>query len=204
PGYNPNDYTASSPEQRRNRAVVDAFEPGSTMKIFTIAAGLSAGTIQPTQRLYCEKGAMAVDNVVIRDTHPSEWLSISQVLAQSSNICAAKIGLALGDGLYEAFRRFGFGERTGEELPGESSGTLHPRGRPWVQVETAAASFGQGISVTNLQMAMAAAAIANGGELLEPVLIRKVTTASGEVVRQSARQVRRRGVSKRVAQQLAG
>lgn len=203
PGYNPNDYTASSPEQRRNRAVVDAFEPGSTMKIFTIAAGLAAGTIQPTQRLYCEKGAMAVDNVVIRDTHPAEWLSISQVLAQSSNICSAKVGLALGEGLYETFRRFGFGERTGIELPGESSGTLRPRGRPWVQVETAAASFGQGISVTNLQMAMAVAAIANGGELLEPTLIGKVVTANGELVRQAAPRVRRRVISKKVANQLA-
>lgn len=204
PGYNPNDYRKSSPEQRRNRAIVDAFEPGSTMKIFTVAAGLAAGTIQPTQQLFCEKGVMAVDNVVIRDTHPAEWLPLPQVLAQSSNICAAKIGLGMGgDALYEAFRRFGFGERTGVELPGESSGTLRPRGRPWVQVETAAASFGQGISVTNLQLAMATAAIANGGELLEPVLIHKVTTASGEVVRQGAPQVRRRVVSKRVADQLA-
>lgn len=203
PGYNPNDYTQSSPEQRRNRAVVDAFEPGSTMKIFTVAAGLAAGTLDPTQQLYCEKGAMAIDNVVIRDTHPAEWLSVPQLLAQSSNICAAKVGLGLGEGLYEAFRRFGFGERTGLDVPGESSGTLRPRGRPWVQVETAAASFGQGISVTNLQLAMATAAIANGGELLEPTLIRKVTTASGEVVRQGAPRVRRRVVSKKVADQVA-
>lgn len=203
PGYNPNDYAQSSPEQRRNRAVVDAFEPGSTMKIFTVAAGLAAGTLQPTQQLYCEKGAMAIDNVVIRDTHPAEWLSLPQVLAQSSNICTAKVGLGLGEGLYEAFRRFGFGERTGIELPGESSGTLRPRGRPWVQVETASAAFGQGISVTNLQLAMATAAIANGGELLEPILISKVTTASGEVVRQSAPRVRRRVVSKKVADQVA-
>jgi cell division protein FtsI (penicillin-binding protein 3) len=203
PGYNPNDYGQSSPEQRRNRAVVDAFEPGSTMKIFTVAAGLAAGTLQPTQQLYCEKGAMAIDNVVIRDTHPAEWLSVPQLLAQSSNICAAKVGLGLGEGLYEAFRRFGFGERTGIDVPGESSGTLRPRGRPWVQVETAAASFGQGISVTNLQLAMATAAIANGGELLEPTLIGKVTTANGEVVRQGAPRVRRRVVSKKVADQVA-
>ncbi len=204
PLYNPNDYGSSDQSERRNRAVSDSFEPGSTMKIFTVASGLAAGTIQPTQQLYCEKGAMAIDNVVIRDTHPAEWLPLTQVLAQSSNICSAKIGLGVGgDGLYEALRRFGFGQRTGVELPGESSGTLRPRGRQWVQVETASASFGQGISVTNMQLAMATAAIANGGELLEPILVSKVTTASGELVRQAAPRVRRRVVSKVVASQVS-
>ena len=204
PGYNPNDYRQSDPGQRRDRGLTDAFEPGSTVKIFTIAAGISAGVITPTQRLFCEKGMMAVDNVVIRDTHPASWLTISQVLAQSSNICAAKVGLSMGGNkLYTAFRRFGFGLETGVPLPGESSGTLRPRGRPWVQVETASASFGQGMSVTNLQLAMATAAIANGGVLMEPVIVKKVTTATGEVVRKSASRIRRRVVSKRVARTVA-
>lgn len=204
PGFNPNDYRKSSPMQRRNRAVNDTFEPGSTMKIFTVAAGLEAKTLKPTEQLFCEKGAMRVDNVTIRDTHPSGWLPVSQILAQSSNICSAKIGLSLGEEkLYEAFRRFGFGQRTGAPLPGESSGTLRPQGRPWVQVETASASFGQGIGVTNLQLAMATAAIANGGNLMEARLIKRVTTADGEVVRESAPRVRRRVVSQRVANQLA-
>ncbi|HET9953286.1 MAG TPA: penicillin-binding protein 2, partial [Polyangiaceae bacterium] len=171
PQFNPNDYRESEPEARRDRALTEAFEPGSTAKIFTVSAGLAANVLRPTDKLYCEKGTMAVDNVVIRDTHPSEWLTLAQVLAVSSNICAAKIGLSLGaDRLYEALRRFGFGEPTGLPFPGEASGTLRPRGRAWVQVETAAASFGQGVSVTNLQLAMAAAAIANGGELMEPIL----------------------------------
>lgn len=204
PFYNPNDYRESEPGERRNRTHTDAFEPGSTMKMFTVAAGLQHGVISPTQKLYCEKGMMPVDNVVIRDTHPSEWLSISQVLAESSNICSAKIGLSLGaPKLYEALRRFGFGQETGIELPGESSGTLRPRGRPWVQVETAAASFGQGISVTNLQLAMAVAAMANGGNLMEPLLVRRVTTASGEPIREAAPRVRRRVVPRHVANRLA-
>ncbi len=204
PFYNPNDYRESEARERRDRAHTDAFEPGSTMKIFTISAGLQHGAITPTQKLYCEKGMMPVDNVVIRDTHPSEWLSITQVLAQSSNICAAKIGLSLGGHkLYEALRRFGFGQETDVPLPGESSGTLRPRGRPWVQVETAAASFGQGISVTNLQLALAVGAIANGGNLMEPVLIKKVTSASGELIREGAPHVRRRVVPKRVAKTVA-
>ena len=204
PGYNPNDYGESEPAERRDRGLTDAFEPGSTIKIFTVAAGFSSGVITPTQKLYCEKGFMPVDNVVIRDTHPAGWLTVSQVLAVSSNICAAKIGISLGgDKLYESFRRFGFGEESGVPLPGESSGTLRPRGRPWVQVETAAASFGQGISVTNLQLAMATASLANGGELMEPIIVKKVTTATGELVRDAAPRVRRRVVSRNVARALA-
>lgn len=201
PGYNPNDYGDSEPTQRRDRGITDAFEPGSTMKMFTIAAGLSAGVITADQKLFCEKGMMPVDNVVIRDTHPAGWLTVAQVLAVSSNICSAKVGLGLGgEKLYESLLRFGFGQEAGVSLPGESSGTLRPRGRPWVQVETAAASFGQGISVTNLQMAMAAAAIANGGELMEPILVKRVTTATGEVVREATPRVRRRVIQKRVAE----
>ncbi|HEY6560680.1 MAG TPA: penicillin-binding protein [Polyangiaceae bacterium] len=204
PGYNPNDYTESEAEQRRDRGLTDVFEPGSSTKIFTIAAGLSAGVISPTQRLYCEKGLMPVDNIVIRDTHPSGWLNVTQVLAVSSNVCAAKVGLSLGgDRLYEALRRFGFGQDSGVPFPGESSGTLRPRGRPWVQVETAAASFGQGIGVTNLQLAMAVAAIANGGELMEPLVITKVTTATGEIVREGVPRVRRRVVPRSVAAAMA-
>lgn len=204
PGFNPNDYTTSAAEERRNHAVSDTFEPGSTMKIFTVAAALEAKHLAATEQLYCEKGVMRVDNVVIRDTHPSEWLPVSQILAQSSNICSAKIGLKIGEQeLYESYRRFGFGQRTGVPIPGEASGTLRPRGRPWVQVETASAAFGQGISVTNIQLALATAAIANGGELLEARLFKKISTAEGEIVSETAPRVRRRVVSERVAKQLA-
>jgi cell division protein FtsI (penicillin-binding protein 3) len=204
PSFNPNDYTASDPEARRDRGVGYAFEPGSTAKIFSVAAGLAGGVIKPTDKMYCEKGTLRVDNVTIRDTHPAEWLTISQVLAVSSNICAAKIGLSLGgDKLYEAYRRFGFGEDTGIELPGETAGTLRPRQRPWVQVETASAAFGQGISVTNLQLAMATAAIANGGELLQPILVRKVVTSKGETVREASPHVRRRVLPPQAARMVA-
>lgn len=203
PLFNPNDYGDAEPHERKERAASVAFEPGSTVKMFTVAAGLAAGVITPTQKLYCEKGFMPVDNVVIRDTHPAEWLTISQILAISSNICSAKIGLSLGeDKLYESFRRFGFGEKPGIGVPGEASGTLRPRGRSWVQVETASAAFGQGISVSNLQLAMAMSALANGGELYEPVLIKKVTTATGELVREATPTVRRRAVPENVARVL--
>jgi cell division protein FtsI (penicillin-binding protein 3) len=204
PGYNPNDYGTTDPESRRDRALTDRFEPGSTMKIFTLAAALSARTLSPTQTVYCEEGTMKIDNVVIHDTHINAWLTPTQVLALSSNIGAAKIGLALGEAqLYEALRRFGFGEETGVPLPGEAEGVLRSRGRPWVQVETASASFGQGISVTTIQLAMAVGAIANGGRLLDPMLMKRVTDGTGAVVREGVPHVRREAVPPNVARTIA-
>ncbi len=204
PGYNPNDIGMSEISSRRNRAVTDQFEPGSTMKVFTMAAALAAGVISPTQTVYCEDGVMAVDNVVIRDTHVSSWLTPTQVLAISSNIGAAKLGLGLGERrLYEAFQRFGFAEKADIPLPGEVAGVLRPRGRPWVQVETAAASFGQGISVTTLQLGMAMAAIANRGKLLAPVLVRRVTDGMGNTISENPTVVRREAVSPNVARVVA-
>ncbi len=204
PGYNPNDYGTSEVEDRRDRALSDRFEPGSTMKIFTVAAALAARTLSPTQTIYCEEGTMAIDNAIIHDTHINGWLTPTQVLAMSSNIGAAKIGLGLGEAqLYEALRRFGFGEPTDLSLPGETSGVLRPRSRPWVQVETAVASFGQGISVTTMQLAMAVGAIANGGRLLEPMLIKRVTDGAGVVVREGVAHVRREAIAPNIARTLA-
>jgi cell division protein FtsI (penicillin-binding protein 3) len=204
PGYNPNDYRFSEPEMRRMRGVTDRFEPGSTAKIFTVAAGLETGVVKPNERMFCENGSMAVDDVVIHDTHPAGWLSLTQVLATSSNICAAKIGLEMGGPrLYEALRRFGFGQETGIAVPGEAAGVLRPRGRPWVPVETASAAFGQGIAVSNLQLCLATAAIANGGRLMEPILVRRVNGGNGELVREAAPRVRRQVVSAAVARTVA-
>lgn len=203
PSYNPNDYTESDAEVRRDRVVADRFEPGSAMKPFTVAAALAAGTTKPTESIYCEHGTYEMGNVVIHDTHVNDWLSPTQILARSSNIGALKIGLALGEpGLYSAFRRFGFGEPTGLPLPGEATGVLRPRGRAWFEVETANASFGQGISVTTVQLAMAYAAIANGGRLLEPVLVRKVADARGGVLREGASHVRREVLQPQLAHML--
>jgi cell division protein FtsI (penicillin-binding protein 3) len=209
PSYNPNDYRFSELGARRLRAIADRFEPGSTAKIFTLAAGLETGAVRPNEQLFCEHGAMKIDDVTIRDTHPSGWLSLSQALAVSSNICLGKVGMKVGgQRLHDMFRRFGFGQETGVPLPGEASGVLLPRGRPWVQVETASAAFGQGISVTNLQMALATAAIANGGKLLEPTLVKRVQSGTGELVREAAPRVRRQvdtaAVARAVAEMMVG
>ena len=204
PGFNPNDYSVSAPEQRRNRPVVDRFEPGSTMKVFTIASALAMKSVTPTTSIYCEEGNMAIDNVVIHDTHVHKWLTPTEILSVSSNIGTAKIALGLGENrLYEGFRRFGFGDAAGLPVPGEAVGVLRPRGRPWVQVETAAAAFGQGISVTNLQLATGMAAIANGGRLLEPVLVKRVTDGTGVGLSETSTRVRRDAVPAHVARLMA-
>jgi cell division protein FtsI (penicillin-binding protein 3) len=200
PGYNPNDYGESEADARRDRAVTDRFEPGSVMKVFTVAAALSAGTLKPTETIFCEHGTYQLANVTIHDTHENDWLTPTQVLAKSSNIGALKIGLALGESnLYSAYRRFGFGEPTGLPLPGEASGVLRPKGRAWFEVETANASFGQGISVTTVQLAVAMSAIANGGKMVEPILVKKISDSRGNLVKEWAPHVRREAVPQVVA-----
>ena len=204
PGYNPNDYSDSEVDSRRDRVITDRFEPGSVMKAFTISAALAVGTLKPTEQIFCERGSFQIANVTIHDTHVSEWLTPTQILAKSSNIGALKIGLALGEnGLYSALRRFGFGEPTGLPLPGEAAGVLRPKSRPWFEVETANASFGQGISVTTVQLAMAMSAIANGGKLLEPVLIKRIADGRGRVIKENGTHVRREVIPPGVARMVA-
>jgi cell division protein FtsI (penicillin-binding protein 3) len=204
PSYNPNDYSSAEPDHRRNRAVVDRFEPGSTMKVFMMAAALAAKSVSPSATIYCEEGTMGIDNIVIHDTHVSKWLTPTQCLSISSNICAAKIALGLGEArLYEGLRRFGFGDATGIPFPGESVGVLRPRGRPWVQVETAVAAYGQGISVTTLQLAAAIAAVANNGRLLEPLLVKRVNDGTGVTLSEASARVRRDVVPASVAQMVS-
>jgi cell division protein FtsI (penicillin-binding protein 3) len=204
PGFNPNDYSVADPDARRNRAIVDRFEPGSVMKVFTIAAALANKSVSPTASIYCEEGTMAIDNLIMHDTHVSKWLTVTQILSISSNIGAAKIALGLGEArLYEGFRRFGFGDTTGIPFPGESMGVLRPRGNPWVQVETATAAYGQGVSVTTLQLAMAMSAIANNGRLLEPVLVKRVADGTGVTLSEAAPRVRRDAVPPSVAQMVS-
>ena len=204
PGFNPNDYGESDPDARRDRAVTDRFEPGSVMKTFVMAGALAAGALKPTDQVDCEHGVYRIGGVTIHDTHVNDVLSPTQILARSSNIGALKIGLRLGEAsLHSAYRRFGFGESTGVPLPGEAAGVLRPKGRPWFDAETASASFGQGITVTTLQLAMAMGAIANGGKLLEPILVEKVVGARSEVSRASSARVRREVVPPGVAKSMS-
>jgi len=199
PTFNPNQPGRSSAARRRNRAVTDRFEPGSTVKPFTVAGALAAGTVRSDQLIDCEGGAMQVAEYTIHDSHPMGELTPAQILAYSSNIGTAKIGASMGRrGLFRTFRRFGFGEQTGLPLPGETGGILRHY-RRWYEMDAATIAFGQGVSVTNVQMASAMSVIANGGTLMQPVLVRRVADGRGEVLEETLPSTRRRVVPRDTA-----
>ena len=199
PTFNPNDPGAADPSARRNRAVTDRFEPGSVVKAFTVAGALAAGVVGPSQRIDCEGGTLQVGEFPIRDTHRWDELTPAEILAYSSNIGTAKIGAALGrPGLFRTLRRFGFGARTELDLPAEAEGMLRHYKR-WYDMDAATISFGQGMSATSVQLASAMAAIANGGRLMKPMLVSRVTDAQGNVVEEVTPSVRRQVVPSNVA-----
>jgi len=163
PFLNPNVAGESKVSARRNRAALDMFEPGSTMKPFVFAAALEQKVIDAGKIFDCENGKWTLRGKVIRDTHPYHWLSANRILRYSSNIGTAKIGLALGaQHYYNALRKVGFGEPTGLAIPSESGGKLR-QPKEWSEIDLAAISFGQGIGVTGLQMAKAYLVLANKG-----------------------------------------
>lgn len=199
PPFNPNEPSKHPTAHRRNRALVDRFEPGSTVKPFTMAAALAAGAVKPNQSINCENGVARIGGRRLHDAHPYEWLTPTQILAHSSNIGTAKIALELGrKKLYRAFRRFGFGEPTGIGLPGETAGILRHY-RRWYEIDAAAVSFGQGMSVTNVQLATAMGAIANGGRLMQPMLVHRLTDGHGNTIEENKPRVRRQVVPRRIA-----
>lgn len=179
PVFNPNAPRRGEP--MRNRTVTDTYEPGSTVKTFTIAGAIDRGAITPRDVFDCGEGRYAVGAHVIRDTHKVGWADAARILAESSNIGAAKIAARMGrSGLYESLRAFGFGERPGIDLPGEHRGTL---AFPKSDAALATNAFGHGMTATALQVTAAMAAIANGGVLLRPTLVKRIVDpASGEVL----------------------
>ncbi|MDH3652670.1 MAG: transpeptidase family protein [Myxococcales bacterium] len=199
PPFNPNEPSKHPTAHRRNRAVVDRFEPGSTIKPFTMAAALASGAVKSNQSVNCENGVTRIAGRVLHDAHPYEWLTPTQILAYSSNIGIAKIALDLGKKkLYRGLRRFGFGEPTGLGVPGETAGILRHY-RRWYEVDAATVSFGQGMSATNVQLAAAMSAIANGGRLMQPMLVRRLSDGHGVTIEENTPRVRRQVVPRRVA-----
>lgn len=180
PTFDPNDRATIPASHRRNRAINDFYEPGSTFKAVLAAAALEHGVVRPDEMIFCENGAMPVGKWVIHDHHRHGWLSMAETIAVSSNIAAAKMGEKLGR---ERFHQFlvdlGFGKPTGVDLPAEVGGMLRPLAN-WSRINLVTTSFGQGIAVTPLQMARAFAAIANGGQVVQPYVGLRATSASGE------------------------
>ncbi|ATB27826.1 penicillin-binding protein [Melittangium boletus] len=180
PRFNPNAPEKEARASMRNRAALDAIEPGSTMKAFVVASALDQKVIKPDDTFFCENGSWRVGKHTIHDTHEHGWLTPQRVLQVSSNICSAKIGQLLGrERFVQAYRDFGFGERTGLALPGEARGSIP---FPKAEVSLVTQSFGQGMTATAVQMAAAWSALANGGVLMRPYLVSKVVDPDGVVL----------------------
>jgi len=195
PLFNPNNHNESPSWHWRNRTVSDPFEPGSTMKIFSIAAALESGAFRANTRLYCENGEYAVGRNIVHDTKRHEWLTLTDIVRLSSNIGAVKVGEKIGpQQLYTSLREFGFGTRTGINCPGETTGRLSPYKR-WSKIDAGAISFGQGLSVSALQLVAATGAIANGGVLMRPYIVSRVTDARGREIKAYGPQPVRRVIS---------
>ena len=182
PTFDPNTPKSVPNEARRNPAVSDPYEPGSTMKVLLAAAALDMNVVRPEDQIFCESGHYQVGKYTIHDHHPYGWLSFAQVLQHSSNIGAAKVGERLGKETYQKYLRgFGLGQKTGIDLPAESPGLL-ARVNEWSRINLVTASFGQGVAVTPLQLASAYATLANDGVFMRPYVVQEVLSADGKVV----------------------
>ncbi|MBI2354400.1 MAG: transpeptidase family protein [Deltaproteobacteria bacterium] len=201
PTFNPNSYSRYAQNNLRNRIVADSFEPGSTFKTFVIAAALEERIVKPNDVFNCENGVYNVAGRTIHDDHPHPRLTVSDIIKYSSNIGSAKIGYRLGEErLSRYLRGFGFGERTGIDLPGESPGNLKRR---WYGIDTATISFGQGVSTSAIQLGSALSAIANGGILMRPYLVERIVDDRGQEVQKFEPQALRRVVSPETSQNIA-
>jgi len=202
PLFNPNAFTDFKRELWRNRSITDPFEPGSTMKIFSAAAAIESGSSAPNSIFFCENGAYQIGKDVVHDTHSYGWLSLQQIIKLSSNIGAIKLSEVTGpESLYKTLRKFGFGTKTGIECPGESIGSLAPYKR-WAKIDTGTIAFGQGISVSALQLITAAAAIANDGVLMKPYVVQAITDPNGRLIESFGPQKARRVISPATAETI--
>lgn len=202
PLFNPNSPALTPQKARRNHALSDGVEPGSIFKIVTFAAALDQGVLRPTDRIFCEDGRFSIGKHVIRDAHKAGWLNAAEVFAHSSNIGTIKIAQRVGEQKFRDYiQAFGFGEKPGLGLVGESKGKLPERER-WGDVRTATISFGHGLLVSPLQMASAVSTVANGGVRVRPRILERVTSPTGEVVKTSPPAQNTRIISEDAAHQL--
>ncbi len=202
PDYDPNDFGRYSAGQRRNRIICDTYEPGSTFKLFTIAAALEEGVVNPDTRIDCGRGAYKVGGKIIHDYKAMEVLPVKDVIKYSSNIGVARIAERVGiERFHHYLRQFGFGVQTGVDFDGEADGILHPASR-WFPIDLAAVAFGQGVTTTPLQLGQALCAVVNGGELVVPHLVEKIVDHTNDQTTVVARKVKRRVISAQTAAAL--
>lgn len=201
PNYDPNRYYEAKADELRNRAITDMYEPGSVFKIVVASGAINEGVVTENSMIFCEHGRFLYGGKILKDAHGDFFgdLSVRDILVHSSNIGAAKIALKMGDvKYYDYVKRFGFGQRTNIQLPGEISGLVNPPSR-WDKLTITRMAMGQSIAATPIQIAMAMSTIANGGKLMLPQLIK----SHGEQ-ETTEPVIRREVISSKVAQIING
>lgn len=185
PFFDPNNYSKYPQDVWRNRAITDTVEPGSTFKVLIVSAALDTGIVKEDSTYDCGHGALIIGNATLHDHEPYDKLSVRDIIKVSSNIGAYKVAKDVGkEKIYEALKKFGIGSKTGIDYPGEVEGIVR-KPSSWQPVEFATIAFGQGISVTPIQMVTAFAAIANGGKLLHPYIVDKIVNNQGITIAKS-------------------
>ncbi|HQM48300.1 MAG TPA: penicillin-binding protein [Candidatus Hydrogenedentes bacterium] len=203
PTFDPNRYNEFSDEERKNSAITDVFEPGSSFKIVTASAAIELGLVTPETMINCENGAFNPYGHRIRDYHSLGVEPFRTCFAESSNIAMIKVAAMLGrERLEEWIRRFGFGQTTGPDFGGAESAGIFRGRESWSKLSMGSLPMGQEISVTLPQLARAFAAIANGGYLVEPYLVSRVTSPDGTVVEKRPQSSRKRIISEQTAQTM--
>lgn len=183
PAFDPDDIGSADPTAMKNRAIIDQVEPGSVFKIVPAGGALNEGLVNTETQIYCESGRFAYGGKILKDHHGYGNLNVHDIVKKSSNIGCAKLALRMGDNLfYEYTKRFGFGERTGIELPGEITGTVHPPAA-WDALTITRMPMGHAVAVTPLQMVMAMAVVANGGNLMAPRIVKSISDSQGNVIK---------------------
>lgn len=203
PQFNPNKFLAYPPQKWTNPTISSSFEPGSIFKPIAAAAALDTGSVELNDLFFCENGKIRIGrtNIGEASNHRFGWLSLQNIIAKSSNIGVIKIAQQLGSQkFYSYIRKFGFGGKTGVELPGESPGQLKPVSQ-WTDLSLASISFGHEIAVTPIQMVSALSAIANGGNLMLP-RITKAVLKNGKVVETFKPKRVRRVISEKTSRQM--
>jgi cell division protein FtsI (penicillin-binding protein 3) len=202
PTFDPNQFIQYRSKSWKNRAVADVFEPGSLFKVFLAAAAIEEKVAAPSDSFFCENGSYTVYDRTIHDHTKHGWLTLQQIVKFSSNIGASKVGEKMGkDRFYRYIGAFGFGEKTQVGLPGEGKGIVH-HPRYWSPVSLDTISFGQGISVTGIQLVTAMSAVANGGTLMKPFIVERITDEKGKVVQSFKPEVVRKVLSDETSKKM--
>ena len=203
-GFNPNNINGLTPEKWRNRAITDYFDPGSTFKPFLVAGALEEKVVKESDKFFCENGTFTIADHVIHEANGKSHgqLAVRDILKYSSNIGSVKIAQKLGkEKFYDYIESFGFGAKTGIDLPGESPGLVRPV-QNWARVDTATIAFGQGVSVTAIQLITAVSAIANKGVLMKPYLVRGFADKNNRLIKLYTPTEVRKVISPEVAKRL--